>query len=143
MTSVEIKIMNNDPKKIISELLEIIGYTDDKESYVNSFIEICYQKALLDLIVKLSEEKQQQLNQRLSLTPVDEKRKLYEEYFPKEEIDEAIENAGKETFEEFIKSVEPTLNDDQRNKLGDYLNSLSPQPVSAKIICRIFVLTQI
>lgn len=118
--------MNNDPKKIITQVLEIIGYEDDKESYTNSFLELCYQKALLVLIDKLSEEKQQQLNQRLSLTSADEKRKLFEEYFSKEDIEEAMKNAAKVTFEEFIKSVEPTLNDDQRNKLTDYLNSLNP-----------------
>ncbi len=114
---------NKDPKQIILQVLEIIGYEDDKEKYANEFLTLCLQKALVSLTGELPQDKQDQLTQRISLTALDQLEKPLLEYFPKEKFEEAVKEASRSTFEEYIQTIIPTLNEDQRNKLEQYLSS--------------------
>ena len=115
--------MNTNPKQIILQVLEIIGYEDDKEKFANDFLSLCLQEALLNLTQELPQDKQDQLAQRMSLITPDKTEALLLEYFPKEKVEEAVKEASRSTFEEYLQTITSTLNDDQGNKLEQYLSS--------------------
>ncbi|MBI4098218.1 MAG: hypothetical protein HY426_04235 [Candidatus Levybacteria bacterium] len=121
--------MNSNPKQIILQVLEIIGYSDDKEKYADDFLALCFQKAFVNLTQKLPQDKQDQLTQRMSLVSADKTEALLLEYFPKEEFENAIKEASRSTFEEYLKTIIPTLNEEQRSKLEAYLSSKSQAAV--------------
>lgn len=115
--------MKNDPKQIILQVLEIIGYEDDKDKYANDFLSLCLQKAFVSLTQDFPQDKQDQLTQRMSLISADKIEGLLLEYFPKEKFETAVKEASRSTFEDYLKTIIPTLNDDQKNKLEQYLSS--------------------
>ena len=118
--------MNQNPKQIILDVLNAIGYEDDKQKYVNDFLSLCLQKALVSLARELPQEKQDQLTQRLSLVSADKMEPILLEYFPKEKFEEAVKDASSSTFQEYLETIIPILNDDQRNKIEAYLSSQTP-----------------
>ncbi len=122
-------MMNQDPKQIILQVLGIIGYEGDKDKYANDFLSLCLQKALVDLMRELPQDKQDQLTQRMSLITPDKMETLLLEYFPKEKFETAVKEASRSTFEEYLKTIIPTLNEDQHSKLETYLSSQAPATV--------------
>lgn len=121
--------MNTNPKQIILKVLEIIGYEDDKDKYANDFLALCLQKAFVNLVKELPQDKQDQLTQRISLTSGEKAQALLLEYFPKEKFEVAVKEASQSTFEEYLKTIIPTLNEEQRSKLESYLSSQAPAAV--------------
>lgn len=122
--------MNQNPKQIILKVLEIIGYEDDKEKFANEFLSLCLQQALVALTQTLPQDKQDQLTQRSSLTPPDKMEELLLEYFSAEKLQEDIKEASRTTFEDYLKEIIPTLNENQKNKLEQYLSSQVPATVN-------------
>lgn len=118
--------MNHDPKQIILQVLEIIGYEEDKDKYANDFLALCLQKAFVNLTQELPQDKQDQLRQRISLTQPEKTEALLLEYFQKDKFEAAVKEASASTFEDYLKTIIPTLNDDQKNKLEAYLSSQAP-----------------
>jgi hypothetical protein len=115
--------MKNDPKQIILEVLSIIGYENDKDKFASEFVTLCMQKAVSNLINGMPQDKQDQVLQRLSLTTPDSWGTLLSEYVPEENLAAAIKDTSSLIFQDYIKEIEPTLNDEQRNKLSQYLSS--------------------
>jgi len=121
--------MNSNPKQIILQVLEIIGYEGDKSKYANDFLSLCLQKAFMSLVQELPQDKQDQLTQRMSLTTPDKMEALLLEYFPKEKFENAVKEASRSTFEEYLQTIIPTLNEEQSNKLEQYFSSQAPAAV--------------
>lgn len=117
--------MNQDPKQAILQVLDAIGYENDKEKFVDEFLVLCLQKALTNLMEKLPQDKQYQLIHKMSLTPPEKKQNILSEYFQKDKFDSAVKEASQSTFEDYLKTIIPTLKDDQKNKLEQILSSKS------------------
>lgn len=113
------------PKEIILQVLEIIGYRDDREKFSNDFLGLILQKSINDLAEKLSEDKIEQLRQRLSLTTPEKFESLLKDYFSKEELDASVRKVSENMFKEYIEEVSLTLNDTQRENLQNYLSGLN------------------
>lgn len=80
----------NDYKKIISEILEIIKYSEDREKH--------------------SEELTKALNDAIQIGVLKEIQRYFEEYF---------------------RTIEPTLNSEQKDKLTQYLQNLKKEQLSS------------
>lgn len=115
--------MSQTPYQVILNILDTIGYEDDKEKFANDFLTLCLQKAILNLSKELSQDKQDQLIQRISLISQDQMEQLILEYFPQEKLGEAMKVSTKSTLEEYINTVTPTLSKDQEDKLNELLSS--------------------
>lgn len=113
------------PKEIILQVLEIIGYQDDREKFSNDFLGLILQKSINDLAEKLSQDKIDQLRQRLSLTTPEKLETLLKEYFSKEELDSSVRKVSESMFKEYLEEVSPTLSDTQRENLQNYLSGLN------------------
>ena len=116
--------MQQDPKDILVEVLNIIGYEDDKEVYVDDFIQNCEKQALLDALDALPKEKQETLRQKMAMTPDQEQQKvLIKEFITPSEYTETLKKVAQNAFVELMNELMPTLSHKQMTKLQEYLIS--------------------
>ncbi len=115
--------MNKDPKQIILQVLEIIGYTDNKEKFANEFLGLILQKSINNLAEKLPQDKIDQLRQRISLTGPEKFENLLKDYFSGEELNESVKKVSENMFREYLEEVKPTLNDTQKENLQKFLSA--------------------
>ena len=57
--------MKNDPVQILTRVLTIIEYKDDKNAFIQEFLNLCLNQALMETLKDLPKEKQLSLNQEL------------------------------------------------------------------------------
>src|SRR5712692_4620974 len=106
--------MQQDPKNIIVEVLNIINFDDDKEVYANRFIQNCVTQALLDTIKAIPQEKKNDLKQKM-VWATDQKRQnaILTEYVRPEDYIEALKKATQAAFSQLLQEVRPTLSQGQ------------------------------
>ncbi len=122
--------MQKDPKDLLSTILSIIGYAEDKDRFISEFFNICYKQAFIALIQKLPYKKQALFKHE---TDQGEFNKLFTSTFTSKEINQAYADAVKNQFYAYIKKIGPTLSSGQLNKLDNFLQSFNPsqQPQQA------------
>ncbi len=118
-------ILNMNPKRIILDVLEIIGYTDDRDKFANDFLGLILQNSINNLSEKLPQDKIDQLRQRLSLSKPEKLETLLNDYFSSEELNDSVKKVSESMFREYLEEVSPSLNDSQREDLQRYLSGLS------------------
>src|SRR5947209_6150839 len=110
--------MQQDPKDIILELLTIIGYEDNKETYANDFIQNCEQQALIDALSALPTHQRDAFKQRMLWTHDQGRAKeIIAEYIAPEQYKQALQKASADVFKELLEAVMPTLSREQVDKL--------------------------
>lgn len=113
------------PKEIILQVLEIIGYTDDREKFANDFLGLILQNSINNLSENLPQDKIDQLRQRLSLSKPEKLETLLKDYFSGEELNDSVKKVSENMFKEYLEEVGPTLNESQKENLQKYLSGLS------------------
>lgn len=115
-----------DPTSIIVNLLTAIDYTGDKQAFAEEFITVIYMRALSDLVKSLAEEQQEKVKQECFAVANDIPKivEVLKKYFTGDQTDNAIENAGKATLEDWLKEVLPSLQDSQKQNLQSALKAL-------------------
>ena|SRR5579859_754832 len=118
--------MEQNTRNTILEVLEIIGYTDDREAFTDGFITNCKKQALFDVLEALLPERQVKLKERIKdVTDVDQAKAILETYVSTEVYNQALEQASKNAFIEYIEAVLPGLSNDQTSNLQAYLKQLA------------------
>jgi hypothetical protein len=131
--------MQNDPINTFNHILELIGYEDNKEEFVKEFFELCQKQTVLDLVKSLPEEKQNELKEKLSVqldsskannvsAVLDQLKTLPDganEYFTEEQRVAAFQKAVENGFKNYLSEVMPTLSEEKKSELQNYLKSLS------------------
>lgn len=117
--------MNQDPKTVLTRVLEIIDYPHDKEEFIKEFYLLCYEKALLTYISSLPSKEQKELKAKLPTVSNEEKTLILDTLSGQDEFKEFMEGATREVFADYIKTIFPTLTEEQCKNLQDYLNSLA------------------
>jgi hypothetical protein len=109
----------DNPKSIILKILEIIGYKDDKEAFVNEFIKDIKLGALSGLIINLPEEKQKELKTKSEISQGNpqELERIINEYFTPEQIQEATKNSSQKMMSEYLQAINSTLSEEQKTNL--------------------------
>ncbi len=123
----------DDSKTILLKILEIIGYSEDKDKFAAEFLQNVRLLALIDLFNTLPQDKKDQLQQKLTAVG-DDAVKLQEElrvYFTAKQVYSAIENSSKNSVTEYMKTIEPTLSDSQKQNLTSYFSELAKNPPPA------------
>jgi hypothetical protein len=95
--------MIQNPTTILSNILDIVNYLEDKQAFINQFSETCIKKGLADVQSSLPEDS---------------------DLISKDQYKKAIQDATSDLFLDFLKSIEPTLTTDQSYALDNYLASL-------------------
>ncbi|MDD5147572.1 MAG: hypothetical protein PHV63_03460 [Candidatus Daviesbacteria bacterium] len=118
--------MSQKPKDIIIQILDLVGYGENKERFADELLSLCQQQALVDLVKSLPEEKQILLEKTLSQQPnpqnIDQ---VLKENFSEEEILEALKKATQNTIQAYLQTISPHLSDLQKNNLQTYIQSLT------------------
>lgn len=120
--------MNNDPKTIILEFLDIIGYENDRVSHAEEFLQLCQQRAVYSVLNKLPEEKQKEIIEELKINHSPEAIvATLQKYATKEEYSTALTHVTEQSFQEYLTQILPTLSGEQMKKVGEYFQKLSSQ----------------
>lgn len=125
----------NDPKVILLRILDIIGYSEDKEKFATEFLQNVSLQALLDLFNTLSQDKKDQLQQKIPQIGSDAS-KMQEElkvYFTDSQLEQAIENSAKNAVIEYMKAIDPTLSDSQKQNIANYFSEITQNASPASV----------
>ncbi len=105
-------------KDIIIKILEATEYKGDQNEFVDDFMRVISSQALVNLVQTLSEDQQLEADKKIAAAGSQEKfAKAVSEYFDDEQVAKAVDEASQKAISEWLRSVAPTLNDDQRGKL--------------------------
>lgn len=115
----------DDPKKILLDILAIVGYEKDKEMYVNSFYTLCANRTLYEALERLPKEKKEKFQLEFEQGE-NEQRKLeiLKKYISDKEYTELLEEATSFTIQEFIQTLLPHLTKAQEEKLNNYIHDV-------------------
>jgi hypothetical protein len=121
-----------DFKAILLDILTAIGYSEDKEAFIEKFIKNVEFQSLMGLMQQLPQNKQEEIENQL-LTILNDPQKVSETLkgvFSEEQIQQSLENATKDAVLNYITTVNDTLSVAQRENLTQTLERYSPsQPV--------------
>ena len=118
--------MINSPQDLLLKILNIIGYSDDKQKFINQFMLNINMQALLDLISTLSTDKQEEIKTILarSANHPDKITRAISAYFSQTQMQQAFEATSKKTFKEYIESIDHTLSVHQKQELAKIFQKL-------------------
>jgi hypothetical protein len=117
--------MQHSIREILTNVLDIINYPDDKEAFLIEFGDLCINKALTIATKSLSPDKQQELLSKIKdITDPQQAEEIIGDYIAIEEYNKALEEATKELFENFLETVEPELTEEQDAALDEYLATI-------------------
>lgn len=125
----------NDAKAILLKILDVIGYSEDKDKFATEFLQNVSLQSLLDLFNTLPQDKKDQLQQKITSAGNDAA-KMQEElkiYFTEDQLGQAIENSAKNAVTEYMKTIEPTLSDSQKQNLANYFGEITKTASPAAI----------
>jgi hypothetical protein len=118
---------------IILQLLTIIEYKDDKEAFVADFTRLINNQALVDLVSALPDAERVKAEEKLSHVDSQESFvSAVHTYFNDTQIQTALDNAAANAITQWISSIAPTLNDDQKQKLVKLASDLQAKMDESK-----------
>lgn len=117
----------NDPKAIVVRILDIIGYSEDKEKFAGEFLQTMSAQTLLDLFNSLPQDKKDQVKEQMTNTGNNPQaiQDILKTYFSESQIQDGLQNASKNAVAEYIKTIDPTLSETQRDNLVNLSKELN------------------
>lgn len=120
--------MQEDIQKILLSVLEIIDYKEDRDKYVQQFLGMSLLRALDKSLKTLPSDQKEKLKDELKADMSQEDiAGLIKKFSQNPDFQKILAEASAELLDEFVKAVEPTLSEDQKEKLNTYLSSLQDQ----------------
>lgn len=113
-------------KDLLVKILTTIGYSENKEEFVNQFMLNIHLQSLLDLISTLPTDKQEEIKSTLarSQNHVDKITRTLSSYFSKTQVQDALEVTSKNSIEKYIEAINHTLSASQRKELAKIFQEL-------------------
>lgn len=125
----------HDTKQDLQNILNVIEYQHDKDHYVNQFIELCQEQALVNIMTSLAEEKKQEFKDKLVYTRDPEKvKEVVTQYMPPEVYQKILNESVNTMFYQFLQSLVPSLRADQQEKLQQYIQKFAPNSTNTSSI---------
>lgn len=105
-------------KDLVFSILEITDYKEDKEEFGVEFNRIVNSQALVALMQTLDADKQKEADELIAKADSPEAfTQAVNTYFTTDQVQAALDNAAAQAISQWISSLAPTLNDEQREKL--------------------------
>lgn len=126
----------NSRNNILYTILETIDYTDDKEAFVKKFTEVVNIQAGEGLISSLPQEQQESLKNELTVNKDNSEKasEILKAHFNEEQIQKSLEETTKNAVMEWMQAVNPTLSDEQKQKLVALSQEFNPNPPSSATV---------
>lgn len=110
---------------MLFKILTIIGYKDNKLSFINTFFSYIYIEAIAEISTKLSKDQQNKLATELEKTNDEEEQKeIVLKYLSKERFEELLTTITKLQLTDYLEAIYPKLPKSKQEELDDFLNSL-------------------
>ena len=116
--------MSDEIKSIIEKVLTLIGYEDDKDAFINEFMNLCMQKSLVDYKNVLPEARKKELHQILQGSDPTIVKEQIGPYIKTEEFVQLFTKNIQEFLQDYFQTIMPTLSLEQKNGLDTYFTSL-------------------
>lgn len=114
-----------DTKKIITEVLTIIGFDGDKQQFADEMLVMAEKQTLAECIKTLPADKRAQLVHLLNTSHrKQESSLLLQRYITKETYLTQLEKSTNELFFDYLETIDKTLDEATRSKLEKYLQSV-------------------
>lgn len=115
------------PKDVLLKILEIIEYTEDKDNFTDAFLKNIYLQSVSDLASNFTQDKELEVKSKLSQVDSPERlEEILRTHFTGEEINEALKTSSYNAIQEYIKTIDPTLSNEQKQSLRNYFQTLTP-----------------
>src|SRR3989338_9474784 len=116
-----------DPKTIVFGILDIIGYSEDKEKFATEFLQTVSLQALLDLFNTLPQDQKDKIQQQITNAGNNPQaiQEALKRYFTDLQLQDAVRTSAKNAVTEYIKTIEPTLSDPQKQNLTNYFSEIT------------------
>lgn len=114
--------MAENTKQILSKILEIIGFTDDKDAFISEFVQKIEIKSALTLIDTLNEEEKKDLKEKLSRN---ENINQIISRFSEKDRNKTLHDTSKDALIKYVESINPLLSPQKANTLNSYFMSIS------------------
>jgi hypothetical protein len=113
------------PQTILTQVLTIINYPNDKDAFIQEFGDTCIKSGLKEVTETLSPEKRDELFAKIqNVSDTAQAEAIIGQYVNITDYQEAVQNATSTLFENFLTEIEPELTDEQADALDTYLASL-------------------
>lgn len=112
--------MENPVYIFLEKVLTIIDYRDDKNLFIDKFLELAIQKTNQLLIDNLPDAVQKQLNEN-SHNAADFA-SLLSRHIPSDKYQQELASQISQQFEEYIETILPTLEREKKNTLLEFLS---------------------
>jgi hypothetical protein len=105
------------------KILETIGYEDNRESFVDEFLNNVQLQSLTNLIQSLPQEKQNELKDQLKSNSDNSEvvTVFLKDHLGESKIQEVVKQTTEDAVVEYIQQITPSLSDSQRRNLTNVL----------------------
>jgi hypothetical protein len=116
----------NNVKKTIIKILEIARYQKDKDKFADEFILLCFEKTFDELAVSIPMDKREKLKLDISKSKdLESVAKYMGEYIQSSVLKATLQAVSARLFQDYIVTVMPSLNDNRKDKLLEYIEELA------------------
>lgn len=113
------------PQAILTQILTIIDYPDDKQAFIDDFSDLCIKKGLEIATQSLSDAKKEELVKKIKdITDQKIATEIIGQYVPVDDYEKAVGKAATDFFENFLETIDEDLTDAQSDALDTYLASI-------------------
>lgn len=117
--------MESNVEEILEKILTIIDYKEDKNAFIEEFMNLCIRGAFVEYLKILSYDRKTELQQILQENdPLDLKEKL-EPYMITEEYKSLVQESSEKLFQEYLDKITPIISEEQKNNLTAYFATLT------------------
>ena len=111
-----------DTTQILTKVLTIIDYQDDKQQFIDQFSSQCIRLAIITAIDSLPKEKKDELLKQInSKQSLEETRGILQKYISEKSFQEYVMQTSQKQFEDYIETIIPKLTQVQKSTLLSYL----------------------
>lgn len=109
---------------ILSFVLTIINYPNNKQKFIVDFQQVCRQYTVLSLVEKLSKDKQEELKGKLkNIISGDVGKQIIFSYFSQEDYRILLDQYAQKLFQDYIADISPKLSSENRQELERFLRA--------------------
>lgn len=108
---------------LLSSVLTIINYPNNKKKFIADFQQVCRQYAVLALVNELPKEKQEELKKKLqSIISGQIGKQIILSYFSQELYKTTLDQFAQKIFQDYIADISPNLSQEQIKELNRLLS---------------------
>jgi|SRR3989338_7160455 len=125
-----------DPKTILLRILDIIGYSEDREKFATEFLQNVSLQTLKDLLNILPQDKKDKIQQQIIGAGNNPQalRDILKSYFTESQIEDGVQNASKNAVTEYMKTIDSTLSETQRTGIVNFAKELNQNNPPVQVI---------